>query len=156
MHRASYRFMPPCGITETLSDVESVRIVHTDRFNLLVISLNQIELATSEDTTNNVDAWAKLFKSKTWEELKMVAKDNDYMTSAVQTVYLSNEDKVIAKIARERDEFLRSEAYRNNLLKEQSAIIAEQNSTIAEQNSTIAELNDTIAKLQAEIESLKH
>ena len=28
MHRASYRFMPPCGITETLSDVESVRVVH--------------------------------------------------------------------------------------------------------------------------------
>ena len=29
MHRASYRFMPPCGITETLSDVESVRVVHS-------------------------------------------------------------------------------------------------------------------------------
>ncbi len=28
MHRASYRFMPFCGITETLSDVESVRVVH--------------------------------------------------------------------------------------------------------------------------------
>ena len=26
MHRASYRFMPLCGITETLSDVESVRV----------------------------------------------------------------------------------------------------------------------------------
>ena len=25
MHRASCRFMPLCGITETLSDVESVR-----------------------------------------------------------------------------------------------------------------------------------
>ena len=28
MHRASCGFMPPCGITETLSDVESVRVVH--------------------------------------------------------------------------------------------------------------------------------
>ncbi len=28
MHRASYRVMPPSGITETLSDVESVRVVH--------------------------------------------------------------------------------------------------------------------------------
>ena len=28
MHRASYRFMLPCSITETLSDVESVRVVH--------------------------------------------------------------------------------------------------------------------------------
>ena len=31
MHRASYRFMPPCGITETLSDVESVSVVHMGR-----------------------------------------------------------------------------------------------------------------------------
>ena len=85
----------------------------------------------------------------------MVASNNDCMTSAVQTVYLSNEDKVIAKIARERDEFLRSEAYRDNLIKEQSATIAEQNNTIAEQNETIAEQNETIAKLRAEIESLK-
>ena len=28
MHRASCGFMPLCGITETLSDVESVRVVH--------------------------------------------------------------------------------------------------------------------------------
>ena len=28
MPRASCRFMPLCGITETLSDVESVRVVH--------------------------------------------------------------------------------------------------------------------------------
>lgn len=28
MHRASCGFMPPRGITETLSDVESVRVVH--------------------------------------------------------------------------------------------------------------------------------
>ena len=31
MHRASYRFMPLCGITETLSDVESVRVVQFAR-----------------------------------------------------------------------------------------------------------------------------
>ena len=28
MHRASCGFMPLCGITETLSDTESVRVVH--------------------------------------------------------------------------------------------------------------------------------
>ena len=32
MHRASSRFMPLCGITETLSDVESVRVVHPDLY----------------------------------------------------------------------------------------------------------------------------
>ena len=44
MHRASYRFMPPCGITETLSDVESVRVVHED---LMAEYENPIEHACS-------------------------------------------------------------------------------------------------------------
>ena len=36
MHRASCRFMPLCGITETLSDVESVRVVHETRRNIIL------------------------------------------------------------------------------------------------------------------------
>ncbi len=31
MHRACCRFMPRSGITETLSDVESVRVVHNPK-----------------------------------------------------------------------------------------------------------------------------
>ena len=33
LRRASCKFMPPCGITETLSDVESVRVVHKSANN---------------------------------------------------------------------------------------------------------------------------
>ena len=47
MHRASCRFMPLCGITETLSDVESVRVVHlisnTDRH------MNNISIVRNPD-----------------------------------------------------------------------------------------------------------
>ena len=41
MHRASCGFMPPCGITETLFDVESVRAVHmmADMFELPSVAL---------------------------------------------------------------------------------------------------------------------
>jgi len=54
MHRASCRFMPLCGITETLSDVESVRVVHSriDRDAALSrlkdrgLSIRQIERLT--------------------------------------------------------------------------------------------------------------
>ena len=42
MHRASYRFMPPCGITETLSDVESVRVVHLEFILEQLSGLNEI------------------------------------------------------------------------------------------------------------------
>lgn len=86
--------------------------VYTDRFNLIVISLNQTDIATNDDKAREIDKWARLFKAKTWEELRMVANDNKYMTSAVETVYLSNEDRNMVKIAREREEYLRLEAYR--------------------------------------------
>ena len=33
MHYASQRFMPLCGITETLYDVESVRAVHVFKYS---------------------------------------------------------------------------------------------------------------------------
>lgn len=39
MHRASYRFMPLCGITETLSDVESVRVVHDRRYSQIIFEM---------------------------------------------------------------------------------------------------------------------
>lgn len=120
--------------------------LYTATFNLIVVSLNQIELATDEDKAREIDKWAKLFKSKTWEELKMVAKDNDYMTSAVDTVYLSNEDKAIAKIARDRDDFLRHQAYTENKIKKLEEALAEKDKKITEKDEKIAELE---AKLKA-------
>jgi predicted transposase/invertase (TIGR01784 family) len=113
--------------------------LYTDRFNLIVISLNQIDLATNEDKARKIDTWARLFKSKTWEELKMIANDNDYMNSAVETLYLSNKDYNTVKIARERDDFLRHQVWRENEIKK----LREEN---AEQARIIAELE---AKLEA-------
>ncbi len=123
--------------------------LYTDRFNLIVISLNQIKLATKEDRTNGIDTWARLFKSKTWEELIMVANDNKYMTSAVESVYLTNEDRNAIKIAREREDYLRHEAYQKRQIKTLKSDLKKLKSDIAEKDSTIA-------KLQAELDSLKN
>ena len=45
MHRASCRFMPLCGITETLSDVESVRVVHTE----FAVAKKNVEIIIDRD-----------------------------------------------------------------------------------------------------------
>ncbi len=90
---------------------------YTDKFNLIVISLNHEELATKEDITYGISDWVRLFKSKTWEELKMVASNNEYMTSTVESLYLSNSDENIRKVARERDDFLRYQAHREERIK---------------------------------------
>ncbi|MBP3784621.1 MAG: Rpn family recombination-promoting nuclease/putative transposase [Butyrivibrio sp.] len=144
--------------------------LYTDRFNLIVVSLNQIKLATSDDIACGIDQWARLFKSKTWEDIKMVASNNKYMTSAVETVYLTNEDKNAIKIAREREDFIRLQAYKDAKLKEleesnaaMEAKIASKEAEItsikaenADKDATIADKDAEIARLKAELDNLKN
>ena len=114
--------------------------LYTGRFNLIVVELNHEELATEEDVTYGIDKWVQLFRSKTWEELKMVAQDNEYLTSAVKSMYLSNEDRVVLKVAREREEFLRSQAYKDRKMAEMSDEIAKQADEINKQADEIDKL----------------
>ncbi len=85
----------------------------------------------------------------------MVASDNKYMTSAVETVFLTNEDKNAIKIAREREDFLRLQAYKDRKLKEYEEKEAKFEATIADKDATIADMNAEIARLKAELDSLK-
>ena len=49
--------------------------LYSDKFILHVVDLTHIELATDEDKAYGIVLWAKLFKSTTWEEIKMIAKN---------------------------------------------------------------------------------
>ncbi len=71
----------------------------------------------------------------------MVAQDNEYMTSAVRSMYLSNEDKNVIKVAREREEFLRSQAYKERKI----ATLTAENASLSNE---IASLSDEINRLR--------
>ena len=75
------------------------------------------------------------------------------MTSAVETVYLSNEDFNIAKIARDRDDYLRHEAYTKRRLKE----LTEENAELTREKEDLSRKNEnlskTIARLQAQLKN---
>lgn len=60
-----------------------------------VVDLTQTKLATEEDKFYGIDHWARLFKSKTWEELKMLAKDNEYLDAAATSLYEANSDWMV-------------------------------------------------------------
>lgn len=60
-----------------MQNVKNHRI-YTDKIRLSVVELNHIELATEEDRLHKIDQWAKLFKIKTWEELKAMAATDQY------------------------------------------------------------------------------
>ncbi len=78
--------------------------LYSDKFTLSVIDLSHIELATREDKACGLDKWARLFKAKTWEELKMIAKDDLAMTEAAESLCILNADEPARARARARQE----------------------------------------------------
>ena len=129
--------------------------LYSSKLNIIVVELNHTELATEEDVAHGIDEWAKFFKAKTWEDLKMIAQDKEAMKSAAESIFLSNEDYNIRKVCIEREEHERFIERLQNEVEAKDAIIAEKDVTIAEKDATIADKDNTIAKLQAELDRIK-
>ena len=66
----------------------------------------------------------------------MVAQNNTYMTSTIESMYLSNKDKNVLKVAREREEFLRSQAYKDRKIK----TLTSENESLASENARLRKL----------------
>ena len=120
-------------------------LVYSDKFILSVVNLNQIELATKEDQDYNIDYWARIFKAKTWEELKMFAKDNEYLQEAAESLYVANGDEIVRQQCRAREDaerLQRTLERDNSLLKKE---LANANKDLANANARIKELEEIIA-----------
>ena len=89
-----------------MHDTKTHQIFSSD-FALNVLDLKSIHLATKEDKACKLDYWARLFAARTWEEIKMLAKNNETIQKAVVTMCeLSADDKIRLQCeARERYEF---------------------------------------------------
>ena len=57
---------------------------------------------TEEDRHYGIDRWAKLFKTKTWEDLRMITKNNETMQKAAAPLYQLNSDAVARQCAQSR------------------------------------------------------
>lgn len=79
--------------------------MYSSNFDLRVVNLIQIELATEEDKQYQIDYWAALFKSKTWEELKMIAEKNEYLNEASKTIFHMTVEDEIQKRCQEREDY---------------------------------------------------
>ena len=107
--------------------------LYSSKFSLSVIDLNQTNLATDEDKFYAIDYWAKLFKAKTWEELKMLAKNNEYLEAAANSLYEANADHMVRerciarKLAERRERTLERDI---NLLKDENTTLKEKNDTL--------------------------
>lgn len=100
--------------------------LYTDKFNLLVVELNHANMATAEDKQYNIDTWAKLFKATTWEEIKMITKENPSMNSTAESIYLSNSDDNIRELCRRREDAIAHEDFQ----KKQIQMLSDENARL--------------------------
>ena len=113
---------------------------YSDKFELRVVDLKNIELATEEDKQYQIDHWASLFMAKTWEDLKMVAQTNEFMQEATETLYELNADETIRQQCLARQDYYRTQNSYKQLIEEQAEKIEEQAEKIEEQKQLIAKL----------------
>ena len=97
--------------------------LYSDKFTLCVVDLTHIELAADEDKAYGIDLWARLFKSTTWEEIKMIAKNNPVIIDACESLYRLNADEIARQRSRAREDAIARENALNQMISDQAAEI---------------------------------
>ena len=82
--------------------------LYSDKLRISVLDLSRIDLATEEDRQYQLDYWAALFKAKTWEELQMLAQNNNYFKEASETVYELTQEEQIRQQCLAREDYNRT------------------------------------------------
>ena len=98
--------------------------VYSDNFVLSVVDLSRIDLATDEDKKYQIDYWVKLFKATTWEEIHMLASENDYINEASNTMLQFSAEKDIRKRCQDREEYYREIRTYKHIIAQKDDIIA--------------------------------
>lgn len=105
-----FRDFPEFFSTYMFMNIRS-HIVYSDKLKMHVIDLNQIDKATDNDKEKGIHHWAKLFKAATWEEVKMLAVNNEYLKEAAETVYQLSAEEKIRMQCQAREDFYRQQKY---------------------------------------------
>ncbi len=116
--------------------------LYTDKFNLLVVSLIHTNLATDEDKRYGIDTWARLFKATTWEEIKMITKDNPSMNSTAESIYIFNSDEQIRELCRRREDAIAHENFQKKKIQD----LTDANETLTAENESLTEENENLAE----------
>ena len=146
---------PEFYATYKLMNVKDHRI-YSDNLVLRVVDLTQINLATAEDRAFQIDYWAALFKAKTWEDIKMLAKNNEYLEEASKTLFQLSADEQIKKRCLDREEYYQDLKSYEKAIAKKDIIIAEKDNIIYKKDIALSEKDNIIAKLQAELAQYKN
>ena len=130
--------------------------IYSDKLRISVVDLTHIDLATDEDKLYGIDHWARLFKSRTWEDLKMLAENNPIIDEAASTIYSISQDNILLEQIRARDEAIAHENYVRKQMDQKDKQLDQQSKQIHILSKQRDEDALLIESLRKEIEELRH
>ena len=113
--------------------------LYSDKLRLSVLDLTHKELATEQDRKYQLDIWASLFKAATWEEINMLAKGNEYIDEAANTIYQLTQEEKIRMQCEAREDYYRTQLGWQRMLAERDALLAEKDAIIWELRAAMEE-----------------
>ncbi len=153
-----FRDEPEFYSENKMMNVKTYR-VYSDKFVLRVVDLNHIELATEEDKAYKIDYWARLFKAKTWEEMQMLVKNNEYLQEAANSLYIANADEIVRQQCRAREDAEKRERTLERdirILNEKlESVLLEKENVLQEKDEQLQEKDRMIEEMKRIIEELQ-
>ena len=128
--------------------------IYSSKFAVNVLDLSHIEMATQADKGWNLDFWARLFKAKTWEEMKMIAKDNEYFTEASNTLCDLYADFNVRERCRDREDYELEQKYLHDTIAQQESMLAQKDNTIAQQQNMLSQQTEKLEEMKRKIQEL--
>ena len=126
----------------------------SDKLRLSVLDLTHTDLATEEDKKYQLDYWASLFKSTTWEELEMLAQNNEYIRQASETIYQLSQEEAIRQQCEAREDYYRRQKGINDELEEKTNLLKKKDKTINKLSSQNEILSSQNKELSSQNEAL--
>ena len=129
--------------------------IYNDKFTIGVVDLNRIDLATDEDKEYSLDDWVRLFKAKTWEELKMIAENKPEFLEASETLYEYNADLQVRQRCIARQEYLWDMKRLEKLegLEEKTALLESRAAELENKNEQLENKNEQLENKNEQLEN---
>lgn len=121
--------------------------LYSDKLRLSVLDLTRIDLATEEDRSCQLDCWARFFKATTWEELHMLAQNNETIGEAASTVYKLTQEERIRMECEAREDYYRTQRDLQLMMKrstEKLEKLTAENEVLTNENEVLSNENDRL------------
>ena len=141
------------GLVAGVCTVTKMGHKYSDKFGIYMLQLNQLGNPDDEQNMPELYYWAQLFKSRTWEEIRMLAEKNEFIKQSIVTLQELTADEKARMQMEARERYRRDLAASKELGKQESEeMIQSLKGTIGEQQGTIEEQKHTIQQVQEEKE----